>query len=135
MILATAATETGLSWVDLSVIALVVSSAAGVAFPAAKFFMDFLIAKVGNTEKARERRAEEIRQVQSEACKFDHSTIQSILTQQNANIVKLLEQNAVQISAYMNANHAAELRHQIVLTELKRLWDHMPKRQRDLVSE
>lgn len=71
------------------------------------------------------RRAEMLAGEQAAQCKFDHESLHSILVAQNSTIAKMLEQNGKQIEALRDANHAAELRHQVVLARLDRISDHL----------
>jgi hypothetical protein len=129
MTLATAATETGLSIADLALYATIFGALGSLVLGGMSALMRYIKERISGETKAQR----DFRQVQSEKCQFDHSTIQSILSQQNANIVELLKQNASQIAAYRETTHASELRHQIVLQRLDRLWDHLPKRHSDEV--
>lgn len=62
---------------------------------------------------------------QPSECRFDHQSLNQILVTQNANIAKMLEQNGKQIEALRDANHAAELRHQVVLSRLEKITDSL----------
>lgn len=78
---------------------------------------------------------DKIRQIQSEACKFDHNNLTSILVQQNQHISKLLENMGLFI-------HSSEVRHQAMLSKLdlqhaelkerlRNIYYQMPKRGSD----
>jgi H+/Cl- antiporter ClcA len=125
MILATA-TQTGLTLADYAVISSIIGVVGGLCVAVLNFLINFL-----NTKFKGESKSEKIQREQSEACRFDHAGIQGILTQQNVNIIELLKQNSAQIAAFREATHASELRHQIVLQKLERIWDHLPKRKGD----
>ena len=64
---------------------------------------------------------------QPERCKFDHKEINQLIVQQNANIFRMLEQNGEQIKALNEGNHNAQLRHQIVVSELEKIKEFQNK--------
>jgi hypothetical protein len=131
MNLAQAATQAGLSLVDISIMVGVAAAIFGIVSQVGRFVTEYIALKVGNTSKAKEIRAEEIRQTQSESCKFDHSSIRTILAEQNANIVRLLDQHAMQVKAFVELAHAFELKHHTTMNQLQRIWEHLPKRRND----
>ena len=71
------------------------------------------------------KRAETLAGEQAAQCKFDHESLHGIMVAQNNTIEKMLEQNGKQIEVLREANHAAELRHQVVLSRLDRITDHL----------
>lgn len=108
-----------ISLVDIVAAATVVSVVFGIIVQLLKFGMDFLTAKFSPVTKA-----ERLAQAQSDQCRFDHASIGGLVATQNANIAKMLEQNGKQIEAMKDANHAAELRHQVVLARLEAIATH-----------
>jgi hypothetical protein len=61
----------------------------------------------------------------STKCKFENSQINTLVMTQNANIAELLKHNAAMINAMKEGMHAAELRHQIVLTKLEQILENI----------
>jgi hypothetical protein len=84
-----------------------------------RMLIEFLTAKFGNRMTVAD---------QSAQCRFDHAEINALITRQNANIATMLQQNGEQIKALSEGNHAAELRHQIVLAKLQRIEDHIDRK-------
>jgi len=106
-------TDSPITLTDLATLAAV----AGAVFAGVRFLVDYLTSKFNQQMTPAE---------QSAQCRFDHDKLGSVLAQQNANmsrqndnIYELLKQNGEQIKALADANHAAQLRHQIVLSHLE----------------
>jgi hypothetical protein len=112
-------TETPITIADIAVVCAIAAAVFGIVIKG----IDLLTKYITNiTGKADMTRAE-----QSAQCQFDHASIGSILTQQNANIVRLLEQNGKMLEQMSEANHAAQLRHQIILNHLENLHTKISK--------
>jgi hypothetical protein len=118
-------TETNLTLTDIATFAAIAGAAVSVFGTGLKLLVEYLTAKFGNRMTPQE---------QSDQCRIDHDKLGGILTAQNANIARMiemqnkqLEQNGEQIKALSDANHAAQLRHQIVLNELERIKDAVKK--------
>jgi uncharacterized membrane protein YcjF (UPF0283 family) len=108
---------------DLATVASIVSVCAAIAYKLFSIGMEYLQVKLGRPSELAQH-SEHLRQ-QSDACKFEHSSISSLLLSQNATIVKTLEQNGKMIDAIKDASHVAELRHQIILAKLDRIGDRV----------
>jgi len=110
-------TETPITIADIATFAAIAGGIFSVLSVLSKAGIEFLTAKFGNKMTVAE---------QSAQCRFDHKELGGVLAQQNANITKLyqqnveqMRQNGEQIKALSDANHAAQLRHEIVLNSLK----------------
>src|SRR6056297_1232216 len=107
-------TDTPITLTDIATFAAIAGAVVSIVGTALKLAIEYLSTRFGGRMTVAE---------QSANCRFDHREINALITQQNANIAKMLEQNGEQIKALSDANHAAQLRHQIVLNELERIRD------------
>lgn len=110
--------ETPITLADIATFAAIGGAVFSVLSVSVKALVDYLTARFGNSMTPAE---------QSAQCRFDHNEINNLITQQNANIATMLKQNGEQIKALAEGNHAAELRHQIVLAKLQRIEDHIDR--------
>ena len=113
-------TDTPITLADVAVFATVAGAVVSITATGLRLLVDYLSSKFGSPKMTVAE--------QSANCQFDHRQINALITQQNANIAKMLEQNGEQIKALSDANHAAQLRHQIVLNELERIRDSIAQR-------
>ena len=98
---------------DLAILATITAAVFGIISTALKAFIGFLEAKWGQRDMTNAER--------SAQCTYDHKGIQNLITQQNANITKMLAQNGELIKAMTESNHDAQLRHQIIVSKIERL--------------
>lgn len=124
-ILASALTDSMITTQDVFVFSVII----GIFIALAKGLVWFLDRFYGKKDTA--AAAAEMRQLQSESCKYDHSNIAAVLASQNAHITKLLEHMGTFL-------HTAELRHQALLgtlaadkaevvERLKNIYHQMPR--------
>lgn len=105
-----------LTLTDLATVATIAAGVFAVLNTSLRWLMDYLQAKFGGPTAAQSARYQ-----QSEQCRFDHANVNTLITAQNATISKMLEQNGRMIDAMKDASHVSELRHQIILGQLKEL--------------
>lgn len=99
-----------------SIAAVVFTLTAGLG----KWFMGYLSLKFGpKTPQSRMEDSARMMAEQSQQCRFDHDSINKLIATQQKNIEQLLQQNGEQLRALAEANHNAQLRHQIMLAEFK----------------
>lgn len=112
--------ELPITMADILLFATVASISFTLVAGVGKWVMGYLTLKFGAkpAETSMEKSAR-IMADQSMQCRFDHEGINKLIVAQNRNIEELLKQNGEQIRALTDANHNAQLRHQIVLSELK----------------
>jgi len=109
-------TEAPITLTDIATFAAIAGAIFSILSVLARVGMEYLTSKFGNRMTVAE---------QSERCRFDHSQINALITQQNANIARMLEQNGEQIKALHDESHANQLRHQIILAKLERINEHL----------
>ena len=112
-----------LTLAQLATVAGIAASIFAVLNVALRWLVEYLSAKFGAPGRSAEAAG---RQAQSEQCRFDHSNINNVITAQNANIARMLEQNGRLLESMKDASHVSELRHQIVLTKLDRIIERQP---------
>ena len=112
-------TDTPITITEIATFAAIGGAIFSVLSVSVKALVDYLTVKFGSGMTVAE---------QSAQCRFDHNEINHLITQQNQNISTMLKQNGEQIKALAEGNHAAELRHQIVLAKLQRIEDHIDRR-------
>jgi hypothetical protein len=110
--------DTPITLTDIATFAAIAGAIFSVLSALARAGIEYLTAKFGNRMTVAE---------QSAQCRFDHGEINALITTQNANISTMLKQNGEQIKALSDGNHAAELRHQILLAKLQRIEDHIDR--------
>jgi len=98
---------------QFGIIAAIVGGSFAIANSALKLVSDWITSKYSSPAKS------------SSNCKFENSQISTLVMTQNANIAELLKHNAAMISAMKEGMHAAELRHQIVLTKLEQILENI----------
>jgi hypothetical protein len=98
---------------QFAIIAAIVGGSFAIANSALKLVSDWITSKYSSPAKS------------SSNCKFENSQISTLVMTQNANIAELLKHNAAMISAMKEGMHAAELRHQIVLTKLEQILENI----------
>lgn len=101
---------------QFGIIAAIVGGSFAIANSALKLVSDWITSKYSSPSKSSS---------QSASCKFENSQISTLVMTQNANIAELLKHNAAMISAMKEGMHAAELRHQIVLTKLEQILENI----------
>lgn len=100
---------------QFGIIAAIVGGSFAIANSALKLMSDWITSKYSPSKPSS----------QSASCKFENSQISTLVMTQNANIAELLKHNAAMISAMKEGMHAAELRHQIVLTKLEQILENI----------
>lgn len=100
---------------QFAIVAAIVGGSFAIANSALKLVSDWVTSKYTHQNK---------NTATSQAkCKFENSQINTLVMTQNSNIAELLKHNAAMISAMKEGMHAAELRHQIVLTKLEQILE------------
>lgn len=113
-------TDSPITLFDIATFAAIAGSVFSISLGSLKILLDYISAKFGNKMTIAE---------QSAQCRFDHRELHGVLTAQNANIAKMLEQNGKQLEALAESNYAANLRHEMVLGHLKEIKTEVTRTQ------